>query len=56
MEILKKITSSRKFWYAFGALCLLYFSSSIGIDPNNVVLIALGLIVSQGLADRTCKK
>ena len=58
MEILKKILDSKKFWYALGTLFILFFSDSIGINDqeiNNVVLIALALIISQGLADR-CKE
>jgi hypothetical protein len=58
MEILKKILDSKKFWYAVGTLFILFFSDSIGINDqeiNNVVLIALALIISQGLADR-CKE
>ena len=53
MEILKKIAGSRKFWYSFAAICLLGFSN---VDTQSVVLITLGLLISQGLADRTCKK
>ena len=60
MEIVKKITPSKKFWYAFGALALLLFSDSIGINDqevNNIIILALGLIVAQGLADRKdCKR
>ena len=36
MEIVKKITASKKFWYAFGALALLLFSDSIGINDQEV--------------------
>ena len=59
MEILKKIIDSKKFWYAIGTLFILFFSDSFGINDqeiNNVVMIALALIISQGLADRTCNK
>ena len=60
MEMIKKITSSKKFWYAFGALAILLFSDSIGINDqevNNIIVLALGLIVAQGLADRKdCKR
>lgn len=60
MEILKNIFKSKKFWYAIGAIFLLFFSDNIGISDqaiNNVVLIALALIISQGLADRkSCNK
>ena len=59
MEILKKIIDSKKFWYAIGTLFILFFSDSIGINDqeiNNVVLIALALIISQGLADRCTNK
>ena len=60
MEILKRIFDSKKFWYALGTLFVLFFSDSIGINDqeiNNVVLIALALIVSQGIADcKGCKK
>ena len=57
MELLKKITSSKKFWYGVGTIFLLFFSDKIGISDqavNNVVLIAIALLISQGLADR-CK-
>ncbi|QDP63634.1 MAG: hypothetical protein Unbinned3987contig1001_10 [Prokaryotic dsDNA virus sp.] len=59
MELLKKITSSKKFWYAVGTIFLLFFSDKIGISDqavNNVVLIAIALLISQGLADKSCKK
>ncbi len=60
MEILKKIIDSKKFWYAIGTLFILFFSDSIGINDqeiNNVVLIAIALLVSQGIADRkNCNK
>ena len=59
MEILKRIFESRKFWYAIGTLFILFFSDSIGINDqeiNNVVLIALALIIAQGLADKSCSK
>ena len=59
MEILKKIIDSKKFWYAIGTLFILFFSDSIGINDqeiNNVVLIAIALLVSQGFADRTCNR
>jgi hypothetical protein len=60
METLKRIFNSRKFWYATGTLFILFFSDAFGINDqeiNNVVLIALALIISQGLADfKNCKK
>ena len=59
MEILKKIIDSKKFWYAIGTLFILFFSDSIGINDqeiNNVVLIAIALLVSQVFADRTCNR
>ena len=59
MELLKRIFDSRKFWYAVGTLFILFFSDSFGINDqeiNNVVMIALALIISQGLADKSCKK
>ena len=60
MEILKRIFESRKFWYAVGAIFILFFSNNIGISDqavNNVVLIAIALLVSQGIADRkSCNK
>ncbi|QDP54463.1 MAG: hypothetical protein GOVbin7581_45 [Prokaryotic dsDNA virus sp.] len=59
MELLKKITSSKKFWYAVGTIFLLFFSDKIGISDqavNNVVLIAIALLISQGLADRCTNK
>ena len=60
MDILKRFFESRKFWYAMGTLFVLFFSDSFGINDqeiNNVVLIALALIIAQGLADRKgCNK
>ena len=59
METLKRILESKKFWYAFGTVFVLFCSDSFGINDqeiNNVVMIALALIISQGLADRTCSK
>ena len=59
METLKRILESKKFWYAFGTVFVLFFSDSFGINDqviNNGVMIALALIISQGLADRTCSK
>jgi hypothetical protein len=66
MEIFKKILDtfeqafqSKKFWYAIGAMFLLFFSNDLGISDqavNNVVLIAVALLVSQGLADKSCKR
>jgi|TARA_R100001594_G_scaffold13289_2_gene28793 hypothetical protein len=67
MEIFKKILDtfekafqSKKFWYAIGALFVLFFSDSFGINDqeiNNVVLIAIALLVSQGIADgKSCSK
>ena len=59
METLKRILESKKFWYAFGTVFVLFFIDSFGINDqeiNNVVMIALALIISQGLADRTCSK
>ena len=66
MDFFKKILDtfenafqSKKFWYAVGTLFILFFSDSFGINDqeiNNVVLIAIALLVSQGIADRTCNK
>ena len=63
MEIVKNIIKSKKFWYAFGTIFILFFADKIGISDqavNNVVLIAIALLVSQGLADKckenNCKK
>ncbi len=59
METLKKIVNSKKFWYAVGAIFLLFFSGNMGISDqavNNVVLIAIALLISQGLADRCTNK
>jgi hypothetical protein len=66
MEIFKKILDtfeqafqSKKFWYAIGAMFLLFFSNDLGISDqavNNVVLIAVALLVSQGLADKSCNR
>ena len=66
MELLKRILDtfedafqSKKIWYAIGTLFVLFFSDSIGINDqeiNNVVLIALALIIAQGLADKKCNR
>ena len=59
MDLLKRIFESKKFWYAIGTLFILFFSDSFGINDqeiNNVVLIAIALLVSQGFADRTCNR
>ena len=58
-ETINKIIKSRKFLYAIGALFILFFSDSIGINDqeiNNVVLIAIALLISQGIADKSCSK
>tara|TARA_R100000781_G_scaffold63957_1_gene40465 strand:- start:707 stop:889 length:183 start_codon:yes stop_codon:yes gene_type:complete len=58
-ETINKIIKSRKFWYAIGTLFILFFSDSIGINDqeiNNVVLIAIALLISQGIADKSCSK
>ena len=36
MEMIKNITASKKFWYAFGTLAILLFSDSIGINDQEV--------------------
>mgnify|MGYP003140430856 CR=1 FL=1 len=60
MEMIKNITASKKFWYAFGTLAILLFSDSIGINDqevHNIIMVALGLIVAQGIADcKGCKR
>jgi|TARA_R110001583_G_scaffold46975_1_gene147144 hypothetical protein len=60
INTLKGAFGSKKFFYAIGTLFILFFSDSIGINDqeiNNVVLIAIALLVSQGFADRkTCNK
>mgnify|MGYP003139886277 CR=1 FL=1 len=66
MKLLNKIKDtflnaleSKKFWYAVIAIFLLFFSDNMGISDqavNNVVLIAIALLVSQGIADNKCKK
>ena len=66
MKLLNKIKDtflnaleSKKFWYAVVAIFLLFFSDNMGISDqavNNVVLIAIALLVSQGIADNKCKK
>jgi hypothetical protein len=58
-ETINRIVKSRKFWYAIGTLFILFFSDSIGINDqeiNNVVLIAIALLISQGIADKSCSK
>ena len=66
MDFIKRILDtfedafqSKKFWYAVGTIFLLFFSNNIGISDqavNNVVLIAIALLISQGIADRQCSK
>lgn len=60
INTLRSAFASKKFFYAIGTLFILFFSDSIGINDqeiNNVVLIALALLISQGIADfKTCKK
>lgn len=59
MEIIKKITSSKKFWYAMGTMFIFFFSDSIGINDQeiqNVTMVAIALLISQGLADNKCQK
>ena len=59
ISTLKEAFGSKKFFYAIGTLIILFFSDSIGINDqeiNNVVLIAIALLVSQGFADRTCNR
>ena len=58
-ETINRIVKSRKFWYAIGTLFILFFSDSIGINDqeiNNVVLIAIALLISQGIAAKSCSK
>ena len=52
-KVINKITGSRKFWFSFAAICLLCFSD---VDANSIVLITLGLLISQGLSDRKCQE
>jgi len=66
MDLLNKIKDtflnafqSKKFWYAVVTIMLLFFTENLGISDqavNNVVLIAIALLVSQGIADNKCKK
>lgn len=60
MDLIKQMTSSKKFWYAIGTLFILFFSESFGINDqqvNSIILIALALLVSQGIADcKGCKR
>ena len=60
ISTLKEAFGSKKFFYAIGTLFILFFSDSIGINDqeiNNVVLIAIALLVSQGIAYRkSCNK
>tara|TARA_R100001443_G_scaffold3945_1_gene11888 strand:- start:7437 stop:7637 length:201 start_codon:yes stop_codon:yes gene_type:complete len=66
MDFIKRILDtfedafqSKKFWYAVGTIFLLFFSNNVGISDqavNNVVLIAIALLISQGIADRQCSK
>tara|TARA_Y100001972_G_C7644437_1_gene323783 strand:+ start:798 stop:980 length:183 start_codon:yes stop_codon:yes gene_type:complete len=58
-NVISKIINSRKFWYSIGTIFLLFFSNSFGISDqavNNVVLIAIALLISQGIADKNCSK
>jgi len=57
--LIGQMVKSKKFWYAVVAIFLLFFSDNMGISDqavNNVVLIAIALLVSQGIADNKCKK
>tara|TARA_R110002020_G_scaffold92899_2_gene224476 strand:- start:20676 stop:20876 length:201 start_codon:yes stop_codon:yes gene_type:complete len=66
MDLFKKILDtfenaflSKKFWYAVATLFILFFSESFGItdqEINNIVLIAIALLVSQGIADKGCNR
>ncbi len=59
INTLKSALASKKFFYAIGTLFVLFFSDSFGINDqeiNNVVLIALALIIAQGLADKKCNR
>ena len=58
-NVINKMINSRKFWYSIGTIFLLFFSESFGISDqavNNVVLIAIALLISQGLADKSCNR
>ena len=60
MEIVKKITASKKFWYAFATLIIITCGSSVGISEGemaNLIWVVIALIVSQGIVDRkSCNK
>jgi hypothetical protein len=61
MEILKKIINSKKFLYAIGTIILVNCSGMFGIDSNelnSIILIAIALIIAQGISDskKGCKK
>jgi len=60
METLKRIFSSRKFWYAFGMFIFINCSSMFGIsegEMSNLIWVGIALIISQGLSDfKNCGK
>lgn len=59
MEILKKITNSKKFWYAVAMFIFITCSSSFGISEGemaNLIWVGIALIISQGIADKSCNR
>jgi hypothetical protein len=57
-KVIEKIVKSRKFWYGFTIVMMVMFSEQLGISEikiNTLSIIAVALIVAQGLADRGCK-
>tara|TARA_R100000664_G_scaffold4352_1_gene8880 strand:+ start:2214 stop:2399 length:186 start_codon:yes stop_codon:yes gene_type:complete len=58
-ELILKMIKSRKFWYGFITLMMVLFSESFGISEtkiNTLSIIAVALIIGQGIADRGCNK
>ena len=54
MEILKKMFSSRKFWYTVGAIFVPFVAVKLGLaegEVEKVYYAILTLILGQGLAD-----
>ena len=59
MEILKNIINSKKFWYAFAMFIFINCSNAFGIsegEMSNLIWVGIALIISQGLADKSCNR
>ena len=59
MEILKNIINSKKFWYAFAMFIFINCSNAFGISEGemaNLIWVGIALLISQGLADKSCNR